>query len=39
MKAENRGPYWVCLELKIRLQNVQKMAYIALQTGENTNLT
>ena len=39
MKAEKRGPYWVCLELKVSLQNVQKMAYIALQTSENTNLT
>ena len=39
MKTENRGLYWVCLELKFRLQNVQKMAFIALQTGENTNLT
>ena len=34
VKAKKRGPYWVCLKLKVRLQIVQKMAYIALQTGE-----
>ena len=28
-----------CFVLKLGLQNVHKMDYIALQTGENTNLT
>ena len=39
MRAKNRGPYWRMLPIKVRLQIVQKMAYISLQIGENTNLT
>ena len=34
MRAKNRGPYWRMLQIKVRLQIVQKMAYIALQTDE-----
>ena len=34
MRAKNRGPYWRMLQIKVRLQIVHKMAYIALQTGE-----
>ena len=34
MKAKYRGLYWRMLRIKVRLQIVQKMAYIALQTCE-----
>ena len=39
MRAENRGHNGKILEMKVRLQNVHKMAYIALQKGENINLS
>ena len=42
-KRENEGkkpgPVTAMLEMKVRLQIVHNMAYIALQTGENTNLS
>ena len=38
-EGRKQGPVLGMLELKIRLQNVRKMAYIALKTDENTNLT
>ena len=37
MRAENRGPYWRILQIKVRLQNVHNMAYIALQKVRKIN--
>ena len=39
MRAENRGRNGKILQMKVRLQIVHKMAYIALQKGESTNLS
>ena len=39
MRAENRGRNGNILEMKVRLQNVHKMAYIALQKSESTDLS
>ena len=38
-ESQKQGPAMEKPLMKVRLQNVQKMAYIALQTSENTNLT
>ena len=38
-EGRKQGPVLGMLRINFFLQNVQKMAYIALQTGENTNLT
>ena len=39
MRSENRGRNEKMPSMKVRLQNVHKMAYIALQKGENTDLS
>ena len=39
MRVENRALNGNAFNEKVRLQNVPKMAYIALQPGENTKLS
>ena len=39
LEGQKQGPVMEMPFMKVRLQIVQKLAYIALQIGENTNLT